>query len=114
MPSLRRPDGGDLLAPLTIAGIYVYHAHVLGNPLSVFEGTFMLALSVLVLAAILVEGLLASPAYPLIGGGLIALFYLVRFSQRQDIGSALGVCAGAVFGSYGLYQWITSSAEPKL
>jgi putative oxidoreductase len=114
MPALRRPDGGDLLAPLTIVGIYLYHAHVLGNPPSGLEGAFMLALFVLVGATSLVEGLLASPAYPLIGGGLTAVFYLVRFSQRQDIGSAFGVCAGVLFGSYGLYQWVTSSAEPKL
>lgn len=114
MLEVRRPDGGDLLAPLTMVGIYLYHAHGLGNPPSVLEGAFMLALVVLVLVAILVEGLLASPAYPLTGGGLIALFYFARFSQRQDIGSALGVCAGALFGSYGIYQWVTSSAEPKL
>ncbi|WP_228841771.1 hypothetical protein [Haloarcula sp. CBA1127] len=114
MPELRRPDGGDLLAPLTIVGIYLYHAHVLGDPPSVLEGTFMLAMFVLLVASSLVEGLVASPIYSLTGGGLISLFYFVRFSQRQDIGSGLGACIGILFGGYGLYQWFASSTEPKL
>jgi len=114
MAALRRPDGGDLLAPLTIVGIYLYHAHVLGNPPSALEGTFILALFVLLIATSLVKGLLASPTYSLTGGGLITLFYFIRFSQRQDIGAGLGICVGILFGGYGLYQWFEQSAGPEL
>ncbi|WP_233563277.1 hypothetical protein [Haloarcula sp. Atlit-7R] len=110
MPSLRRPDGGNLLAPLTIVGIYLSHAHVLGNPPSALEGTSTLALFVLLLATIPVKGLLASLPYSLTGGGLVALFYLVRFSQRQDLGSGIGIH----FDGYSLHQWFEQSVEPEL
>lgn len=99
----RRPRIGQLLFPLTIVIIYAYHVFLRGDSLSVLETAFFVSAFVLMTVSILVDEVLSSSIYPLVGGGLITVFYLRQLIQEQTFWSFVGVSIGLLFGGYGAY-----------
>ena len=109
MIRLERPDGGQLLALLSLVISFLYHTVLRNNRLSSLELVFFSAIFLLVAIAAFTEGFLSSPLYPVVGGILIAIFYVLRFQQTQSIWNLVGVGVGLLFGVYGLVDPLSQS-----
>ncbi|MFC6723276.1 hypothetical protein ACFQE1_02475 [Halobium palmae] len=112
MVRLRRPDGGQFLALLSLAVVFLYNLAV--QNLSSLDLLFFSALFLLVIIAAFTEGFLGSPLYPVVGGTLIAVFYLLRFQQTQNAWNLVGIGVGVLFGVYGLVEPLSNSRNESV
>jgi len=103
MVEFRRPDNGQFLHPVVLVGIVGYHVFVKGQSLTLLEAAFFVAILALVTVGVFVEGVLESSAYPLLGGGIVTGFYLLRLLEDPRPGAVVRLVAGLLFAGYGVY-----------
>lgn len=100
---LRHPTGIELLYPVVFALLLAIELRG-ETPPPPLELALLLALFVMLCLGLVVEGLLGSPAYAVLGGTLIVALGALRAAANPL--ALLVVLAGTAATMYGVRQWV--------